>query len=70
MNFYVNILRKPNFQYTQPRMRIYDLQIMLTSVSLTMLLRSMSPELSSSESKTICKNKNKIGIEVNKYNQL
>ena len=51
-------------------MRIYDLQIMLTSVSLTMLLRSMSPELSSSESKTICKNKNKIGIEVNKYNQL
>ena len=47
-------------------MRIYDLQIMLTNVSLTMLLRSMSPELSSSESKTISKNKNKIGIEVNK----
>ena len=70
MNFYVNILRNPNFQYTQPSMRIYDLQIMLTSVSLTMLLRSMSPELSSSESKTISKNKNKIGIEVNKWNQL
>ena len=66
MNFYVDILRNPNFQYTQPRMRIYDLQIMLTSVSLTMLLRSMSPELSSSESKTTSKNKNKIGIEVNK----